>query len=160
MLVFDLSSPSSFQSVKNSWITLCRDRSPDAHMILIGNKADLEDRRVSKEEIDAVTKLFGINYFEVSAFEGININEAFDKMAHEIKRKFFLKVHPPPTVNEVEHTDTNKQNGTDKMRESFKRDISALGIGSKSIRESIVLKKAIAVKPFPNKSAKDSSCSC
>lgn len=63
--------------------------------MLIGNKADLENKRVSQEDIDALAKGFDMSYFEVSAFDATNITEAFNEMAHNIKQKFFPKAKAP-----------------------------------------------------------------
>lgn len=42
MLVFDLTRPDTFTSVTTKWYELAKSKSPDAQLILIGNKSDLE----------------------------------------------------------------------------------------------------------------------
>lgn len=49
MLVFDLTSPESFVNATTKWYEMARIRSPDAHVLLVGNKSDLERRFDEKE---------------------------------------------------------------------------------------------------------------
>lgn len=41
MLVFDLSNPESFTSVTTKWFEMAKMRSPEAQLVLVGNKSDL-----------------------------------------------------------------------------------------------------------------------
>jgi small GTP-binding protein len=41
MLLFDLSSEASFRSATTRWLELARSKSPQAQLMLIGNKSDL-----------------------------------------------------------------------------------------------------------------------
>jgi len=51
-------------------------------MVLIGNKADLEEeRRVKKEEALEVAKEFNLAYMETSALNAQNIEAAFETLA-------------------------------------------------------------------------------
>ena len=51
-------------------------------MVLIGNKADLEEeRRVKKEEALEVAKEFNLAYMETSALNAQNIDAAFEALA-------------------------------------------------------------------------------
>ena len=42
MLVFDLSSFTSFTNVTTKWYEIAKSKSPDAQLILVGNKTDLD----------------------------------------------------------------------------------------------------------------------
>jgi GTPase SAR1 family protein len=42
MLVFDLTNPASFVTVTTKWYELAKARSPDAQLLLVGNKSDME----------------------------------------------------------------------------------------------------------------------
>lgn len=42
MLVFDLTNPASFISVTTKWYELAKSKSPDAQLLLVGNKSDLD----------------------------------------------------------------------------------------------------------------------
>ena len=81
--------------------------------ILIGNKIDVLNREVPKEEGEKIANNLGIKYFETSAKENINVEEAFnylvkmivenntndnepeklilDKQQHKKKKKFWKK---------------------------------------------------------------------
>jgi Ras-related protein Rab-6A len=50
-------------------------RGSDTLIFVVGNKIDLEaDRNVNTEKAEAITKALGINYYEVSAKTGRNLN--------------------------------------------------------------------------------------
>lgn len=58
--------------------------------ILVGNKCDLEDKRVvKKSEGDALAAKIGCKYLETSAQNGTNVDEAFMIIATQLKKKFF-----------------------------------------------------------------------
>merc|ERR1712196_106740 len=52
--------------------------------VLIGNKCDLEDRKVTKERGEAVAEEYGIKFFEASAKENINVSDAFESITRTI----------------------------------------------------------------------------
>ena len=53
-------------------------------IILVGNKCDLEERQVSYEEGESLSKEFGILFYETSAYKDINVSECFEKLTSEI----------------------------------------------------------------------------
>jgi hypothetical protein len=56
--------------------------------ILVGNKTDLHDRRqVTTEEGEALAQSLHMNYYETSARENYNVEEAFLGLAAEVKRR-------------------------------------------------------------------------
>jgi Ras-related protein Rab-8A len=55
---------------------------------LIGNKADLTDRKcIDSSQGEALAKEFGMAFFETSARSGTNVNETFFHIAKIIKDK-------------------------------------------------------------------------
>lgn len=76
----DLGS-NSFESI-NKWIDFVRDsRGTDTLIFVVGNKIDLEaDRNVKTERAEAQMKTLGINYYEVSAKTGRNLNDMFKSL--------------------------------------------------------------------------------
>ncbi|MFX0099775.1 MAG: Rab family GTPase [Candidatus Hodarchaeota archaeon] len=85
LLVFSLVDRDSFDNIIQ-WhedVRLCEG--DDITALLLGNKADLVNKRkVSQEEIDKLSKTLNLEYMEVSALTGRNINEAFQKLAENI----------------------------------------------------------------------------
>jgi small GTP-binding protein len=81
MLVFDLTSKSSFDSILN-WIEDIENGAEKGiPIVLVGNKSDLVDREVSKEEAEELASKKGMEYFETSALDGSGIDNAFLKLA-------------------------------------------------------------------------------
>ncbi|KAJ9446317.1 Ras-related protein Rab-1A [Diplonema papillatum] len=77
-VVFDVTNLDSFRSVKG-WAQEVRRHAGEPAMLLVGNKADLcEKRAVSEEEVwDVVASLGFADYTETSAKTDRNVNEAF-----------------------------------------------------------------------------------
>jgi len=79
MIVFDLTSRSSFEEVRHLRDHACRvkDRD-DVPIIMIGNKLDLNSQRViTRLEADQLARSMGVPYIETSAKTRVNIEEAF-----------------------------------------------------------------------------------
>lgn len=76
-LVFDLTNHDSFEHI-NRWLTDVKDVArDDVVTILIGNKADLSDKRdVTREEAEAFAQMNKMAYFETSAKTGEQIADA------------------------------------------------------------------------------------
>lgn len=89
MLVFDVSRKDSFESIPK-WITDVYElKKDDALYILIGNKTDITERVVTKEEAQKVADEYKIHYFELSAKTGDGFQEFFEnKLITLINEKF------------------------------------------------------------------------
>ncbi len=46
-------------------------------VVLVGNKCDIPEREVTKEQGQALAESFGVPYFESSAKERLNVDESF-----------------------------------------------------------------------------------
>jgi len=55
--------------------------------MIVGNKMDKPDKCVTSEEGQAVADKYKIPYYETSAKDNINIDEAFNAIARDIKDK-------------------------------------------------------------------------
>eukprot|EP00940_MAST-03C_sp_MAST-3C-sp2_P001892 g1892.t1 len=88
IIVYDVTSPSSFEGAK-SWVKeLQRRGDPNCVIALAANKADLEGKRkVSVEEGDAYASEFGIIHMQTSAKTGLNIKNLFVEIARKLPKQ-------------------------------------------------------------------------
>ena len=93
-LVYDISVKTSFDNIPK-WITFIRTIE-NTSLVLCGNKIDLSNREVKKEEGEELAKKEGIQFFEVSA-----------KTDENIKNMFYSVVVELPTFSE---NNANKEN--------------------------------------------------
>ena len=78
-IVYDITDKKSFENVL-TWLNECRDMCyKDLLICLIGNKSDLESKRViSYEEGKNLAEENNLLFFETSAKNGVNIHECFN----------------------------------------------------------------------------------
>ena len=88
MVVYDITCRKSFENIQN-WLQDVHDQSPKTVLIvLIGNKIDLEDKRViSTDEGKEYAIQNGLIFMETSAKSGEGVEEIFRKTAQEIEKK-------------------------------------------------------------------------
>ena len=87
MMVFALNDRASYNAMEN-WLKQIKTHAAENVVkVLVGNKVDVEDRKVSEEEGRRLAAEFGVDYFEVSAKENSNIAEMFLGVGKEIKDK-------------------------------------------------------------------------
>ena len=79
-VVFDVTSKISFDKI-NYWLDEIKNVSVNIPIVLFGNKCDLENRQVSKEEAENYAKEKNILYFETSAKNNIGVKEGFEALA-------------------------------------------------------------------------------
>ena len=85
IIMYDITNKSSFDSIPDIIKNIKEEKGNDFPMILIGNKIDLEqDREIKKEEGEDLASKNGIEYFEISNKEGINIQEAWFSIVNKI----------------------------------------------------------------------------
>lgn len=111
LLVYDLSYSYALGYVE-SWIRNIKEYAPpDAHIILIGNKYDLFDRKVTEEEGKNIASENQFSYFETSAKTGYNINEAFCYLVNKI-----LQTYKDNNINNknIQINEQNEKNNNSK----------------------------------------------
>lgn len=81
ILMYDITNEESFNSVQD-WVTQIKTYSWDnAQVILVGNKCDMEDERViSYERGKQLADRLGVEFFETSAKENINVKSVFERL--------------------------------------------------------------------------------
>jgi Ras-related protein Rab-1A len=85
LLIFDVTDKDSFKNLSNWLIEIEKNASKNVLKVLIGNKTDLEEKRVitynqGKEFADT----YGLKYIETSAKKNLNVNEAFETLGREL----------------------------------------------------------------------------
>lgn len=90
LLLFDVTNEETFTNVSN-WMKDIKDNSSKESNIiiyLIGNKIDLDDRKVSKESAEELAQSLGMKYFDVSCKNNLNVYEIMSRMIMECHMKF------------------------------------------------------------------------
>ena len=81
---YDITSRLSFTNV-STWLKEINDNAPEEiQKILIGNKCDLNEREVTKEEGQKLAEENGMKFFETSAKNDINVKETFETITKDI----------------------------------------------------------------------------
>ena len=96
LLLFDVTSEDTFNNVSN-WMKDVKENSnkninsengqPEIALYLIGNKIDLPNRVISKEQAETEAKSLGMKYFEISCKTNMNIPEVMNRMIMECHMK-------------------------------------------------------------------------
>jgi small GTP-binding protein len=87
LAVFEVGRPETLWSLE-TWIGAAKRGSPQMPVIILGNKVDMEDRRLSDEEAGAFASRLGLRYLPTSAKSGLNVEEAFRLLCQEALRTF------------------------------------------------------------------------
>ena len=83
-LVFDLTNHKSFKDLA-VWEKEKDELTNSVTTIILGNKADLVDKRVvTREEVLEFANSRGYSYLETSALTGSNVNDAFNLIAYKV----------------------------------------------------------------------------
>lgn len=116
MIVYDVTSASSFTNVKQWLHEINRYSGENVEKVLVGNKCDRTDR---KEVNYTTAKQFaddlGISFTETSAKSGTNINDLFLHFAHQL-----LKYKAKNTINMNDNKIQIKENNSTKLEKRQK----------------------------------------
>ena len=83
ILVYDITSKSSFEELKNYWVEQVLEASPkNIILVIVANKSDLIDNeQVDEEEARNYAKKVKADFFVISAKENNSVNELFKSIA-------------------------------------------------------------------------------
>ena len=85
LLVYDITKKKSFDNIDKWYSELKSNSDEKIYTMLLGNKSDLgENREVSIEEAEKKAKNFNIAFMETSAYNGNNINKAFNELINNV----------------------------------------------------------------------------
>ncbi|XP_029847953.1 ras-related protein Rab-3 isoform X1 [Ixodes scapularis] len=99
ILMYDVTNEESFNSVQD-WVTQIKTYSWDnAQVILVGNKCDMEDERVvSTERGKQLADQLGLEFFETSAKENVNVKAVFERLVDIICDKMSESLDSDPAL--------------------------------------------------------------
>lgn len=84
IMVFDLTRSDTLADL-DKWHLDFKEKAGDVPLMLFGNKCDLKEKRViTNEEGLRKAKMYGATFFETSALDGTNVEEAFHVLARQI----------------------------------------------------------------------------
>ena len=88
IICYDITRRDSFDNV-SSWIEDCKAQCyKSVHMVLVGNKTDLNERRVvTTDEGKELADKLGISFYETSAKTGENVEKVFEDSLNEISKQ-------------------------------------------------------------------------
>ena len=85
ILAYDCTDENSFNNIRN-WVQQIKMHASDnVSKVLIGNKCDRPDKKITTEQGESLANELGIKFFETSAKTNINVGETFKFIAKEIK---------------------------------------------------------------------------
>ncbi|KAF3765086.1 ras-domain-containing protein [Cryphonectria parasitica EP155] len=117
LLVFSITSPSSLAELYGlrEEILRIKDRE-DVPIVIIGNKADLEDQRqVQRTKAFAISQQWGAPYYEASARTRTNVDEVFIDICRQMLRA-------DDAMEAMDDTDdTSRYRDTDRNRKQRRR---------------------------------------
>mmetsp|Transcript_42837 Transcript_42837/g.93877 ORF Transcript_42837/g.93877 Transcript_42837/m.93877 type:complete len:215 (-) Transcript_42837:592-1236(-) len=100
LLVYDVTNQASFDSI-SGWMRAIEQHASDTvNKVLLGNKADTSGslasaRRVSTEQGQKLAAEYGLKFFETSAKNDINVENAFFTIARDIKHRITTTAAAP-----------------------------------------------------------------
>ena len=105
ILVYDVTDRTSFEKIRE-WMNQIKQNTTEDEigLVLLGNKCDADLRDVYENDGIELGKELGIQYFESSAMNNINISESFNYLAKQILSK--RKIDTPTKVSNNKNLNT------------------------------------------------------
>ena len=111
LLVYNITDKDTFEGVK-VWIKSIKEESGDSRpIILLGNKSDLNDKRMIKKEVgEDFAENEGIKFYETSCKTGENVEKAINDLVKQIYEKSHSNPNGKDNNNFQITGDNNKEN--------------------------------------------------
>ena len=117
LLIYDVTDKDSFRNLSNWLIEIEKNANKNVLKIVIGNKTDLENKRViSYNQGKEFADTYGLKFLETSAKKNLNVNEAFETLGRELmaasedKKIIKQKQNKKISVGKAENLDTQRNN--------------------------------------------------
>lgn len=108
MLVYDITQEKTFDNIAKWLRNIDEHASEGVERMILGNKCDMEDKRmVNKERGEGIAREHGIKFFETSAKDNINVEDAFMTLTQDILRKHLAGATKEETTKGVIVGDKN-----------------------------------------------------
>ncbi|XP_002730366.1 ras-related protein Rab-10-like [Saccoglossus kowalevskii] len=110
MLVYDITQPKTFDNITKWLRNIDEHANEDVERMLLGNKCDMEDKRmIPKERGESIAREHGIKFLETSAKSNVNVEKAFMTLAEDILRKTPQKDSNPDSSSVSVHKETSSR---------------------------------------------------
>ena len=120
MLVYDISKKETLPAVERWKNELLQHANKDVVMVLAGNKCDLggEARQITTEEGKAFAEQHGMEFFETSALEDINVRKSFTKLMVGIYHKMVDPAEETSAAKSADNSVTLEANPSSAKKKS------------------------------------------
>eukprot|EP01017_Pseudomicrothorax_dubius_P001531 TRINITY_DN0_c534_g1_i3.p1 TRINITY_DN0_c534_g1~~TRINITY_DN0_c534_g1_i3.p1 ORF type:complete len:127 (+),score=29.78 TRINITY_DN0_c534_g1_i3:140-520(+) len=98
ILTYACNDRDSFNNIENWLRQIKQHASENVCKILVANKCDIADRCISSAEGKALAEKYGMQFFEASAKNDLNITPIFQSIAKEIKDRILSSEAPGATT--------------------------------------------------------------
>lgn len=111
ILTYDVTDENSFKNIRNWVKQIEQNAQTNVCKVLVGNKCDREDRKISYEEGAKLASEFKMQFFETSAKSNYNVNETFTYLTKEI-----LNTSDPKPITDKVNIDKPSDGKKDKKK--------------------------------------------
>ena len=103
LLVYDVTNALTFDSIRTWMEAIEQHASESVNKVLLGNKADSSGPMVSKRAVQTevgqkLASEFNLKFFETSAKNNINVDEAFFTIARDIQQRLLAAEQAPAAL--------------------------------------------------------------
>jgi len=130
IIIFDVTNRETFKRASKWFHELTQFAEGSTKIILVGNKIDLPNREISRDEAMKLAKEYNCEFFEVSALEGINVDQIFESLTMTIynyRKK--NKIEKRMELMDIKaNNNTNNNNSNKKTKLNIINDIENMGV--------------------------------
>lgn len=102
LLVYDVTDEQSFTDIRTWHANIQEHARDNVEVILVGNKCDMEDKRVvSYDQGKALADELGVPFIETSAKTAASVDDAFLTLARRIKDNMYVNSPPSQSKSSV-----------------------------------------------------------